>query len=226
MLAGLPVSPAAPVGRLGPVPEAFRHLEVKPLGEGIGDRKAGPVPFPPIKAECGWLREAHDTGGKDFDQPQWNLTTLCATFMEDGHELAHQFGNQHPEYDYDSTEEIWNRKNREREAKNIGYPQCKTISDNGSNSFFKRVIFFGVVRVYVDVKPQCPQRQCIVSVAFAGIELLPGEAKINVVIGRGLDVGYDAEHILQRLAGPAVEAVSFQMPVDRCIALRPRNYGL
>jgi AAA domain-containing protein len=114
------------------IAEAFKHLKPnQSLGAGI-EEDFPLQPFPPIKAECAWLREAHDTGGKEFDQPQWNLTTLCAVFLEDGHQLAHQFGNQHPEYTPESTDELWARKNREHEENGVNWPGCKAIQDAGS----------------------------------------------------------------------------------------------
>ncbi|HEX6825410.1 MAG TPA: DUF927 domain-containing protein [Nitrospiraceae bacterium] len=125
-----PVRHAKPNGNLGEVPSGFAGLHVKSMGEGIGD--GPPLPLGPIKAGCGWIREAHDTGGREFNNENWNLTTLCATWMENGHELAHHFGNQHPTYDYDKTEKEWDRKNRERRTKNIGWPQCRTIQNAGS----------------------------------------------------------------------------------------------
>lgn len=87
-----------------------------------------------IFAGCPWLRTALETGGKDYDQPQWNLTTLCATFMENGHDLAHRMGNQHPGYSAGSTDKLWERKDRERDAKGLGWPQCRSIQASGSTA--------------------------------------------------------------------------------------------
>jgi Domain of unknown function (DUF927) len=111
---------------------AFKHLPVTPLAEGIVLRDIPPLPVAPILNECGWLREAYETGGREFDNPQWNLTTLIATFLENGHALAHKFGDQHPTYVPDKTDELWDRKNRERRAANIGWPRCNTIAGAGS----------------------------------------------------------------------------------------------
>ena len=116
-----------------PIAEGFKELKPQALGQGVVVREIPPLPFEPIKAECGWLREAHDTGGKNFDQPQWNLTTLVATFLQNGRDYAHQFGNQHPTYALDKTDEMFDRKVRERrENPAIGWPRCRTIADLGS----------------------------------------------------------------------------------------------
>jgi hypothetical protein len=130
----LAIAPAAPAPR-GPIPiaEAFQGLNPKAnLGEGIESPDIPPLPFEPIKDNCGWLREAIETGGKNFDEPQWNLTTLCATFLEDGHEYAHKLGDQHPTYMRGKTDEKWERKCRERRDKNLGWPSCEAISAAGS----------------------------------------------------------------------------------------------
>jgi hypothetical protein len=98
------------------------------LGQNIG-RDIPPLPFDPIKQECGWLREAYETGGETFDNPQWNLTTLIATFLQDGRDYAHKLGNKHPTYDLDKTDEQFDRKVRERrENPAIGWPKCKTVA--------------------------------------------------------------------------------------------------
>ena len=113
-----------------PVASAFQNLDSSQgLGQGVVVREIPPLPFEPIKAECGWLREAYETGGEQFDQPQWNLTTLIATFLRDSRDYAHKFGNRHPTYVLDKTDEMFDRKVRERrDNPAIGWPRCSTIS--------------------------------------------------------------------------------------------------
>jgi hypothetical protein len=114
------------------VAPALRHLDPQQkIGANIVIHELPPLPLESIKAECAWLREAHATGGKDYDQPQWNLTTLCGVFLENGHELAHQLGNKHPDYVFEKTEELWERKNDERK-RGVGWPSCEEIKIAGS----------------------------------------------------------------------------------------------
>lgn len=116
-----------------PIASGFADLPPQPLGQGVIVRELPPLPFEPIKAECGWLREAYETGGKEYDNNQWNLTTLAATFLQNGRDYAHRFGDQHPTYVLDKTDEMYDRKVRERKTNpNIGWPQCKTIADLNS----------------------------------------------------------------------------------------------
>jgi len=112
------------------VAEEFKSIPLLPDDTVIGEMP--PLPVDPILQGCGWLREAHETGGAKFDNPQWNLTTLISTFLENGHDLAHAFGNKHPDYNPDATNGEWDRKNRERRASNIGWPRCQTIALTGS----------------------------------------------------------------------------------------------
>src|SRR5262249_42017292 len=83
---------------------------------------------------CPFIREALVTGGKEFTQPEWNLTTLAATFLENGHAFAHKMAKKHPGYSYEETETLWERKNRERQEKGIGWPSCKAIQSEGCKS--------------------------------------------------------------------------------------------
>src|SRR5579872_6044848 len=50
------------------------------LSAGIEQNKAPPVDLDSVATECGFIREALATGGKDYANPLWNLTTLIATF--------------------------------------------------------------------------------------------------------------------------------------------------
>lgn len=101
-------------------PETFSGLEDQDL-----------VDWKTIYPECAFIRNAFETGGKDYTQPMWNLTTLAATFMEDGHALSHKFGNQHAGYTREGTEDLWNRKQAERANRGIGWPSCRAIHSAG-----------------------------------------------------------------------------------------------
>jgi hypothetical protein len=104
------------------------------LSDGIEREPMPLLPVAPIQAGCAFIREAIETGGKDYSQPEWNLTTLIATFLEDGHALAHRMGAGHEGYSAESTDALWERKNRERADLGLGWPSCKTIQANGCNA--------------------------------------------------------------------------------------------
>jgi len=108
----------------------FASLPVESLAEGI-KVEYPPLDWKPIVGQCGWFKEALATGGKDFSQGLWNLTTLAATFMENGHELAHKMAVGHPGYSHGDTEALWERKLGERQSSGLGWPSCRAIQAEG-----------------------------------------------------------------------------------------------
>jgi hypothetical protein len=117
--------------RPGALPPEFASLPLDSVGAGIEKREAPPVDVFAAAKECGWLKEALVTGGKDFGQGLWNLSVLTAVFLEDGHELAHKMSKGHPEYNYDETEALWERKSAERRDRGLGWPSCAAIQSEG-----------------------------------------------------------------------------------------------
>lgn len=115
-------------------PDTFpkREGKVESLAEGLEREEMPPLDYGPLIGECAFFRDALKSGGKDYSQPMWNLTTLVATFLESGHAIAHRLGNQHADYDRDSTDALWNRKRRERKDRGLGWPSCSAIQAAGS----------------------------------------------------------------------------------------------
>lgn len=112
-------------------PRAVTTPVVDELSANIESNRAPPVPVARIADQCGFIREALTTGGKDFANPLWNLTTLIATFTEEGRDAAHQMADQHPGYTQESTDALYDRKERDKEEKGLGWPGCRTISGTG-----------------------------------------------------------------------------------------------
>jgi hypothetical protein len=104
------------------------------LSDGIEREPMPPLPLAPVLAGCAFVREAIETGGKNYSQPEWNLSTLLSTFLEDGHELAHRMGNGHVGYTRESTDALWERKNRERNDRGLGWPSCSAIQASGCSA--------------------------------------------------------------------------------------------
>jgi hypothetical protein len=107
---------------------AFRDLPSERIAAGIVVPEYPPLPLAPLMQGCGFIRTAVLTGGKDYREPLWNFTTLCAVFLENGHELAHRMGDQHPGYSEASTEKKWTEKQRAHEG-GVGWPSCKAIDE-------------------------------------------------------------------------------------------------
>lgn len=101
------------------------------LSSGIEQVNSLPIDVKSLIPECAFIRDAFTSGGNKYTNPLWNLTTLAATFMEDGRSMAHLMGRKHPGYSIESTNELYDRKEREKASKGLGWPHCTTISASG-----------------------------------------------------------------------------------------------
>ena len=111
--------------------KAFDVLPNESLADGIHRDNSDRLDIEPIKRECGFIRGALESGGKNFSQPLWNLTTLCAVFLKDGEKLAHEMARGHSNYSVEETDALWIRKNKEHEQQGLGWPGCKAIQNDG-----------------------------------------------------------------------------------------------
>ncbi len=93
-----------------------------------------PVDLELLVDECTFIKEALETGGKDFGQPLWNLATLLATFTDNGRADAHRMASGHSDYLEETTDALFDRKMRERSEKNLGWPSCASIMNAGCTS--------------------------------------------------------------------------------------------
>lgn len=130
---GVLVAPTNPYFLAGTPSQAFAAAP-RDLAAGLGYGEMAPLDPKPLfnKGGCGFLQHALLTGGVDYDQPQWNLTTLMATWLEGGEGLAHKLGNLHIGYDRDSTASLWARKRMERTSRGLGWPSCGAVQAAGS----------------------------------------------------------------------------------------------
>ena len=101
------------------------------LGAGIDISKRTAVDLDSVAKECAFIHDAITSGGKDYTNPLWNLTTLIAVFAKGGRADAHRMGDKHPGYTKESTDELFDRKEREKAQKGLGWPSCQTISGSG-----------------------------------------------------------------------------------------------
>jgi hypothetical protein len=99
-------------------------------GATFGSHLVDPIPIFGSKG-CGFLREALLTGGKDYDNPQWNLSVLCTAFMEGGDAIAHKISQGHATYTAADTQALYDRKVADRADRGIGYPSCAAIAGAG-----------------------------------------------------------------------------------------------
>jgi hypothetical protein len=107
----------------------FKTLDPKePLGSTHDDTL---LKAAPIFKQCGFMKEALLTGGKDYDNALWMYSVLNATFMENGNAIAHAISKGHPSYSEVDTQALYDRKVAERADRNLGYPKCSTIQGAG-----------------------------------------------------------------------------------------------
>jgi hypothetical protein len=111
----------------------FPQLAAVPdeLGAGVEQYSAPAVNLDDVAKQCAFVSDALATGGSTYSNPLWNLTTLLATFTEGGRADAHRMGNRHPTYSQAETDAQYDRKEREKAEKGIGWPSCKSISGAG-----------------------------------------------------------------------------------------------
>jgi hypothetical protein len=104
------------------------------LSAGIDRNKLPPANLDKLANECGFVRRAIATGGAAYTNPEWNLTTLVSTFTEGGRADAHRMADKHPGYTQQSTDELFDRKERDKAQKNLGWPSCAAISGSGAEA--------------------------------------------------------------------------------------------
>jgi hypothetical protein len=84
--------------------------------------------------ECPFIKMALAEGGAGFDNHLWNQTNLIAVFTEGGVADAHRMGRLHPGYEATETDRQYERKVREQEEKDLGWPSCDTIRGTGCSA--------------------------------------------------------------------------------------------
>lgn len=104
---------------------------VETLGSGVERFSDKLLDWVPLVKACPFFGDALATGGEKYSQPMWNLSTLMCTFLEDGHDLARLTSHSHPGYTRESTDQLWDRKQREREDRGLGWPSCSAIQSAG-----------------------------------------------------------------------------------------------
>lgn len=120
----VPVAPTLP-----PKPPLKGESE---LCAGIDMGNSAPIDLDAAAKQCGFIDDAIKTGGKDLTNPLWNLTTLLSTFTVGSRKDAHRMAGGHPDYAQASTDALFDRKERERQNKGLGWPACRTISASGA----------------------------------------------------------------------------------------------
>ncbi len=101
------------------------------LGAGIG-HNAAPINIGSVAVSCAFVKEALDTGGANYNNPLWFLTTAIATFTEGGRSDAHAMASGHPDYKVETTDALYERVSSERHRRDVGWPKCEKIALSGA----------------------------------------------------------------------------------------------
>lgn len=104
---------------------------VSDLAAGVDMGSSAPIDINAVAKECSFIADALATGGAAYTNPLWNLTTLISTFTAGGRADAHAMASGHGGYTPGSTDDLYDRKERERQSKGLGWPSCRTISASG-----------------------------------------------------------------------------------------------
>jgi Domain of unknown function (DUF927) len=103
--------------------------KIIPVEERVGEGTLNPTS---IFQHCPMFRDTIDTGGEEVGQPVWHQQALAATFLLDGRKLFHELGCNHPGYSEQKSDEMYDRKLRDRASKGLGYPSCSSFEANGA----------------------------------------------------------------------------------------------
>lgn len=113
-----------------PKPELFTAEYQAEIGVIYEERP--PLDAIPILKACPFFANTALTGGKGHEQGLWMQTALACTFMEHGREVFHGLSMGDPRYEPDTVNAMFDRKLMEREEKDMGWPQCRTFEQYGS----------------------------------------------------------------------------------------------
>ena len=112
------------------LPQLATKVDNSELTGGIKDAKE--VDIDDVALSCGFVKTALDTGGADYNNPLWFLTTSIATFCKEGRTQAHRMASGHKDYTPERTDELYDRVLQHRKDRDVGWPKCDKIQLSGS----------------------------------------------------------------------------------------------
>ena len=130
-LLSTPTARVSPANDLGPVSALFSASKVAgaDLAAGI---EVNHHTIDEVALGCPFIAATLLDGGKDHAQPLWMHSINVSLFVKDSRAAAHRLSCGHPGYSAADTDAMFDRKLAEKQARNMGWPRCHTISANGS----------------------------------------------------------------------------------------------
>lgn len=107
--------------------------EVSELQGAMDDLRPSPK-LDHILPACRFLADSVATGGANNDNPLWNLTALISTFTEGGRADLHRMSTGHATYQAAETDALFDRKDREKTERGLGWPSCAAIAGAGATT--------------------------------------------------------------------------------------------
>jgi hypothetical protein len=96
----------------------------------IGEIEKPPLlPIIPIVGDggCPFFYDALKTNGRDHVQGLWMQIALATTFMQNGRTVFHALSRGHAGYDVAEADAMYERKEADREARDLGWPDRKSV---------------------------------------------------------------------------------------------------
>jgi uncharacterized protein DUF927 len=85
-----------------------------------------------VGVTCPFIAETLRTHGEGLKEPVWFESLKVAYYTSDPIDAAHRLSSDHAGYDPDETEEKLGHVEKDRQRRDLGWPQCNTIHDSGA----------------------------------------------------------------------------------------------
>jgi len=107
-------------------------LQANDLSAGIDEYKL-PKPFlKELARACPFVRDACATGGNGYSEPLWYESVQLAMWTQEGEAAAQVMSQGDVRWSEKDTSDKYDLAVEAQAAKGLGWPQCKTIANNGS----------------------------------------------------------------------------------------------
>ena len=115
-----------------PAALASSTVSMSSLGSGVEAQSTTVVPVQDVANACPFVLRSLQTGGAANNNPLWMATCRMAIFLQEGDDAAHWMAQSHKDYAYADTQYMIERVRAEHAARNLGWPRCENIKNNGA----------------------------------------------------------------------------------------------
>jgi hypothetical protein len=90
------------------------------------------IPLSAVERVCPWVANTVATGGSANTNPLWLASTNLSLFLDDSRNVCHKMAHGYVTYSQAETDALFDRQEETKLAKNLGWPQCRSIHNNGA----------------------------------------------------------------------------------------------